>query len=296
MKLKLTTLFTILFIGVTLAQDCEPTKKSKLANGDDLYLYGGKIRSGGFGSNDKSVYSIYVGQSQGEQKATSLIVSLYEPVNNKNEYNNAVNNFLNDNNLKSSYLNIVLNGKVIKFKATSCTQQPAKLLGSIKAYTVLFQSDITKSQIKDFQEYDIQKFRLVIGGHPFERTFKKSTNKTRKFKQSMSCVDMDKVFELKKKDATEMDLTEVSKSDYSTVIKGKWLLQGSNGKVIEFLDGKFNYSSKGVKLADGSYKIVGNKIITTSSAGNEISEITLFLKDMMNIKDKKKESTYERID
>lgn len=299
MKLKLKhaiTALALFFITISaVAQNCKPTKKMKLANGDDLYMYGGKIRSGGFGSNDNSVYALYVGQSQGEQKATSLIVSLYEKVENKKEYNNAVNNFLNDENLKNSYLNVTLNGKTIQFKSISCTQQPAKLLGSIKAYTVLFQSNITKSQIKDFQEYDIQKFRLLIGGHPFERVFKKSTNKTRKIKEAMKCVNMDIVYEVKKKDASKMDLNEVSKKDYGKEIKGKWLLQGSGGKVIEFLDEKYIYTNMGVKLSEGTYKIASNRLIRTSNAGNNISEITLFLKDMMSIKDKTGENTYERI-
>ena len=295
--MKKLILLSALFLTFTItnAQKCKPSKVSKQPNGDELNLFGGKVRNGGFGSNDKSIYSVYIAQNEEGKKGTTLVAVLSEYVKSKREYNDAINNFLNENNLKNSTLEIRVNGKPLKFKATSCTQQPSKFLGDIKAYNVIFESDISKSQIEDLQKFDLQKFRLVIGGHPYESTFKKPNKKTRKLKEAFACVNMENVFELKKKEATEMDLTEVTKSDYSKAIKGKWALQGSNGKVLEFLDNNFVYSKKGVKLTEGSYKIVGNKMIITSSAGNSVSEITMFLKDMLILKEKSEENTYERI-
>lgn len=286
----------LLTFTITNAQKCKPSKVSKQPNGDILNLFGGKIRNGGFGSNDKSIYSVYVGQYNEGKNGTTLVAILSEYVKSKREYNEAINSFLNENNLKTSTLQVRVNGKVLKFKATSCTQQPSKLLGDIKAYNVIFESDISKSQIEDLQKFDMEKFRLVVGGHPYERIFKKANKRTRELKEAFSCVNMDNVFELKKKDATEMDLSEVSKSDYKRTIKGKWLLQGSNGKVLEFLDSSFIYTKKGVKLSEGSYKIVGSKMIITSSAGNSVSEITMFLKDMLMLKEKSLENTYERVE
>lgn len=295
MKKIILTIVSIFSLTLINAQKCKPTKIAEQPNGDILNLYGGKVRSGGFVSNDKSVYSVYIAQLNDGKKGTSLVATLYESVENKKEYNNAVNNFLNDNNLKNSVLEITVNGKYLKFPATSCKQQPAKFLGDIKAYSVTFESDISKLQIEELINYDIEKFRLVIGGHPYERYFKKPNKRTRKLKEAFSCVNMDNVFELKKKEATEMDLTEVSKSNYSNSIKGKWALQGANGIVVEFSDKSFMYNKKGVKLSEGSYKIVGNRLIITSPEGNTVSEITMFLKDMIIFKEKSKENTYERI-
>ena len=287
----------LLFLtSIIYAQDCEPSKVSKQTNGDIVNLYGGKIRNGGFGSNDKSVYSLYIAQVDNGKKGTSIVALLYEPVETKKDYNNAVNNFLNENNLKNSVLELELNGEKIKIPATECKQKPAKLLGSISAYTVTFEGDLLKSDIEKLQKYDLQRFRLVIGGHPYERYFKKSTKRTAKLKKSFDCVNMENVFELKKKDASEMDLTEVSKNDYSTSINGEWSLQGANGKVTEFKDGKVTYSKMGVKESEGSYKIVGNRIIITTDNGNSISEISMFLKDMLILKEKGEEKTYERIE
>jgi hypothetical protein len=295
--MKKLILLSALFLTFTItnAQDCKPSKVSEQLNGDIVNLYGGKIRNGGFGSNDKSIYSVYIAQNEEGKKGTTLVAVLSEYVKSKREYNDAINNFLNENNLKTSTLEIRVNGKPLKFKATSCTQQPSKFLGDIKAYNVIFESDISKSQIEELQKFDLEKFRLVIGGHPYERYFKKPTKRTGKLKEAFSCIDMKNVFELEKKDATEMDLTEVEKSEYSNFIKGKWVLQGSNGKVLKFLDKNFIYSKKGVKLTEGSYKIVGNKMITTSSSGNGVSEIIMFLKDMLMLKEKSEENTYERI-
>jgi hypothetical protein len=189
-----------------------------------------------------------------------------------------------------------LNGEKIKIPATECKQKPAKLLGSIVGYNVTFEGDILKSDIEKLQKNDLQRFRLVIGGQPYERFFKKPTNRTKKLKESFNCVNMENVFELQKKDASELDLTEVPKNEYSTTINGKWTLQGSNGKVIEFKDGKVIYNRMGVKESEGSYKIVGNRIIITTDNGNSISEISMFLKDMLILKEKGEEKTYERVE
>lgn len=293
---KLVIILTLfLTFQVLNAQNCKPTKVAKQPNGDNINLFGGTVRSGGFGSNDKSIYVIYIAQNEEGKKGTSLVAILNESVINKRAYDDAVNNFLNENNLKNSTLEMRVNGKTLKFSPTSCTQQPTKFLGDIKSYTVMFESDITKSQIEDLKNFDLQKFRLVIGGHPYERIFKKANRRTRKIKEAFNCVNMDNVFELQKKSADEMDLTEIAKADYLKSIKGKWVLQGSNGKVLEFLDNTFIYTKMGVKLTEGAFKIVGNRMIITSPEGNSVSEITMFLKDMLILKEKTGENTYERI-
>ena len=46
----------------------------------------------------------------------------------------------------------------------------------------------------------------------------------------------------------------------------------------------------------GIEKIAGNRLIVTSDEGNSISEISMFLKDMIILKEKGEEKTYERID
>lgn len=280
----------------TVADNCKPNKSTKQANGDFLDLYGGRIRSGGFGSNDKSVYSLYIGQIDGGKKGTTIICVLNEPVKSKHEYNNAVNNFLNENNLKTSVLELTLNGKTLRIPATACKQQPTKFLGDINGYFVTFEGDILKDQIKMIQDYDLQRFRLIVGGHPYERFFKKPTKRTKDLKQFFNCVQMNNIFEIKKKDATKMDLSEVSNANFSTAINGKWLMQGTNGSVTTFNNGKITLSKMGVKRNEGSYKIVGKRIIITTNNGNSISEINMFLTDMLILKEKGVEKTYERID
>ena len=295
MKKQLFLVFLFL-TSLIYSQDCKPSIVSKQTNGEIVNLYGGKVRDGGFGSNDKSVYSLYIAQVDNGKKGTSILVTLYEPVETKKDYNNAVNNFLNENNLKNSVLELELNGEKIKIPATECKQKPTKLLGSIVAYTVTFVGDLFKSDIEKLQKYDLQRFRLTIGGRPYERYFKKPTKRTAKLKKAFNCVEMEHIFEIKKKDASEMDLTEVSKSDYSSSINGKWSLQGEKGKVVEFKDGKVSYSKMGVKQYEGSYKIIGNRIIITTDYGNSIAEISMFLKDMLILKEKGEEKTFERIE
>jgi len=280
----------------TVAANCKPNKSAKQANGDFVDLYGGRIRSGGFGSNDKSVYSLYIGQIDAGKKGTTVICVLNEPVDNKKEYNNAVNNFLNENNLKTSVLELTLNGKTLRIPATECKQKPTKFLGDINGYFVTFEGDILKDQLKMMQDYDLQRFRLIVGGHPYERYFKKPTKRTKDLKRFFNCVEMNNIFEVKKKDATKMDLSEVSAGDYANAINGKWVMQGTNGSVTEFNNGKVIYSKMGVKKNEGSYKIVGKRVIITTNNGNSISEISMFLKDMLILKEKGVEKTYERID
>jgi len=281
---------------IVFSQECKPNREVPQSNGDIVKLYGGNIRSGGFGSNDKSIYALYIAQLNDGSKGTTLIATLYEPVENKKDYDDAVNNFLNENNLKTSTLDITINGIVIHVKANGCSQQPVKILGSIGAYSVTFEGDILKNQIELLQLHDIQRFRLTIGGHPYERVFNKPTDRTQKLKEEFSCVKMENVFEVKRKDASELDLTEVGQVDYSKIIKGKWILQGSNGDIIEFKDGNYIYSKMGVEIASGSYKIASSKLIITTQKGNQINDITMFLKDMIMLKDSKGEETWERIE
>lgn len=296
MKFKLSLL--LLFVtSVTFSQNCKPSKSVKQKNGDTVNFYGGRIRSGGFGSNDKSVYDLFIAQVNDGEKGTIVYATLYEPVDTKEQYNNAVNNFLNETNLKNSVLEIQLNGEIIRIPSSNSTSRPEKLLGSISGYFVFFGGEILKSQIKMMQEYDLQKFRLVVGGRPYERYFKKPTKRTKKLKKSFKCVNMENVFEMKKKDASQMDLTEINKEEYSKSIIGKWSTQGKTGQIVEFdNDSKIKYSKMGRLELEGSYKVVGNRVIVTTDNGNSISEISMFLKDMLILKENGNETTYERIE
>jgi hypothetical protein len=296
MKFKL-LLILLLVASITFSQNCEPSKSAEQKNGDTVDFYGGRIRSGGFGSNDKSIYNLFIAQVNNGEKGTIVCATLFEPVDSKEQYNNAVNNFLNENNLKNSVLEIQLNGKVIRIPSSNSTSRPEKFLGSISAYSVFFEGEILKSQIELMQEYNLQKFRLVVGGHPYERYFKKPTKRTKKLKENFKCVNMENVFEMEKKDASEMDLTEVTKEEYSKSIIGKWSTQGKTGQIVEFdNDSKIKNSKMGRLELEGSYKIVGNRIIVSTDNGNSISEISMFLKDMLILKENGNETTYERVE
>lgn len=293
--IKLSFLVSLIAFNLANAQKCEPAETIKQPNGDVVNLYGGKLRKGGFMSNDRSRYALYVAQLNDGKKGSSIVAYVSERVKNKREYDHAVNNFLNENSLKNSSLKVILNNELLEIPMMECKQTPSKLLGDIVGYTITYEGDIKKEYVKKLQSYDIQKFRLVVGGKPFERIFKKPTKNTKKIKESFNCVEIDNVFEVKKKKASEMDLSEVSKSDYASTINGHWNLQKSNGVTVEFKDGKVIYSKKGVKESEGSYKIVANRVIITTDKGNSIAEISMFLKDMLILKESGEEKTYERL-
>lgn len=117
----------------------------------------------------------------------------------------------------------------------------------------------------------------------------------------MNCVNLDNMFEIQKKKPEELDLNEVTQENYSSKIVGKWLMQTSNGSVLEFTGDKIIVSQMGKEFSNGTYKISGTRLIytgTTANGGsnNGISEFKLFLNDMIILNDKGKEYTYERIE
>lgn len=285
----------LVFLTSTLsfAQKCKPAKKSKQTNGDMVQLYGGLVSKTGMWESEEAEHFIYIAQVENGTKGTSIVAIVNQPYKTKKDYQNAVH--LNQENLKNSVLELELNGEKIIIPTTECKFKPPKHAYS-PTYTVIFEGDISKSDIEKLQNFDLQRFRLILGGLPYERYFKKPNKQTAKIKKSFNCVTMENVFELKKKEAKEMDLNEVEKADYSTSINGKWNEQGSVGMLTEFNDGTVTISKKGVKVTDGTYKIVGNRIIITTDKGNSISEISMFLKDMLILKEKGVETTYERID
>lgn len=298
LKMILISLFLLRFI-TSNSQDCAPSMKSEDGK---LEYFGGKIRDAiALVTDDKSAYSFYVVQVNKGKEGTVAFVSFYETVENRDIYNNALNDYLNNDKLKLSYIEIELGDKIIRIPSSSCTLQPKSTLGDITGYTVNFEGDILKSQVLLLQQYEIKKFKIVLGGKPYERTFNKSNKNTQIIKSAMDCVNVDNMFELQKKNPDEMDLSDVDQSDYSTVIIGKWLLQSDSGVVLEFIEDKIIVSKLGRVISEGTYKISGTRLIytgttTSGTSNNGVSNFELFLKDMIVLKDKGQELTYERVE
>jgi len=291
-------LFLITFLAcfqLIMAQ-CKPTKVTTQQNGDQVSFYGGKIRRGGFGSNDKSYYNLYIAQVEEGTKGTVLIAQLYEYVDTKRQYNDAVNSFLNEANLKNnSSLDLILGKESLSFKPQACIQRPIKLFGSIIGYNVAFEAQIDKGMVETLQTHSITNFRLNIGGVPFERTFKAKSKKTAKLKNIFNCVNMQHIFENKQTDASQLELSEVTLANYKQALEGTWKDQASFGTTITFKEGTISYQSMGVESGTGTYTVAGKRLIMTSSSGNTISSITLFLQDMLILESQGTETQYERI-
>ena len=297
-KAKLILLIWLSSYTLIYSQDCKPTIISK--DGKVEY-FGGKIRDLiGLFTDDKSSYSFYVVQVDKGKNGNIAFVSFYESVKTRDDYNKALNDYLTSEKLQTSYVEIEVDNKILKLPSTSCVLEPKSTLGDIYGYTVNFEGSIVKHQVALLQKYDIKKFKIVLGGKPYERSFEKPTNVTQTIKTALNCVNLDNMFEIQKKNPEEMDLTEVSQDEYSSAITGKWLSQTSNGVLLEFIGDKIIVSQMGNKISNGTYKISGTRLIytgTTTSGGsnNGLSEFKLFLKDMIILNDKGKEYTYERI-
>lgn len=141
-----------------------------------------------------------------------------------NDYTIAVNNYLNQNSLSTSNLKIILKGgKSMTFKPISCEHTP-KLTCSVTGYDATFLAPINKSELKLIQENKLQEFQFNLGGKPYQTRFKKSTEITQKLMKSIACIDLETIYEVKQKKADEMDMTEISKSDYAKTVVGNNLL------------------------------------------------------------------------
>ncbi len=289
-------LILILFSSNTFSvfsQNCAPTIISEDGN---IEYYGGKLKNGlGILTDDGSSYSFYVVQINKGKDGTLAFVSFFESVETRKEYNNAINDYLNETKLKNSYLEIEVNNEILRIPSSSCRLEPEKTLGQIYGYQVAFEGDILKSQVNLLQRFDIEKFKIVIGGKPYEKTFKTPTKKTKIIKEAISCLNLNNIFEAKKKKVEDLNLDEVKQSTYSREIVGKWLLQSGNGTTLEFIEGRIIVRKMKRIISNGTYKILGNRLIYTATANNGVSNFELFLKDMIVLKEKGKEFTYERI-
>ncbi|SDC71557.1 hypothetical protein [Williamwhitmania taraxaci] len=292
-------LFLLLNTSTVFSQNCKPTIVSEDGNTE---YFGGKVRDAiGLLTDDKSAYTFYVVQVNKGKDGTVAFVSFFEPVKDRDAYNKAINDYLTEEKLKTSFLEIQVDNKIIRIPSTNCLLEPKKTLGEIYGYTVSIQGDIVKEQVLLLQNSDIQKFKIVIGGKPYERTFDKPTKITQTIMKAVSCVNLDNMFEVKKKKPSELNLNEVEPSNYSVEIIGKWLSQSTNVTVLEFIGDKLRVIQRGIVVSDGNYKISGTRLIytgaTSSGASNNgVSNFELFLKDMITLKDKGQEITYERIE
>lgn len=292
-------LFILLNSSFAFSQDCKPTIVSKDGNTE---YFGGKVRDAiGLITDDKSAYTFYVVQINKGKDGTVAFVSFFESVKDRDVYNKAITDYLTEEKLKTSFLEIQVDNKIIRIPSTSCQLEPTKTLGDIYGYTVNFQGNILKEQVILLQNNDIQKFKIVLGGKPYERSFEKPTKITQAIKKAISCVNLDNMFEVKRKKPSELNLNEVEQSNYSTEIIGKWLAQSTNGVILEFVGDKLIVSQMGKVVSEGNYKISGTRLIytgttTSGTSNNGVSSFELFLKDMITLKDKGKDITYERIE
>ena len=93
----------------------------------------------------------------------------------------------------------------------------------------------------------------------------------------------------------------IESNKYSSEIIGKWLAQYMEGVILEFTKDKIIVSQMGHIVSEGTYKIAGTRLIFTGEvidgrSNNGVSNFELFLKDMIILKDKGQEITYERIE
>jgi hypothetical protein len=296
--LKLTLFIVFLCNSSIYSQDCKPTSISK--DGKQEY-FGGKIRDGiGLFTDDKSAYSFYVVQVDKGKSGTVAYVSFYESLKNREDYNNALKDYLNNDKLNSSYLEIFVDNMVLTIPTTSCVLEPKSTLGEIYGYSVNFEGTILKSQVKLLQKSNIKKFKIVLGGKPYEKAFENPTKITQTIMAAMNCVNLENIFEIQKKKSEELDLSEVLTENYSNSIIGTWLMQGSNNITIEFSKDKIIVSQMGKEISQGTYKVSSSRLIYTSTttngeSNNGVSEFKMFLKDMIILKNNDKEYTYERI-
>lgn len=295
--LKKNYLFIFLMLAlshVSFSQDCEPATKSEDGR---LEYFGGKIRDAvAIITDDKSAYSFYIVQINKGKDGNLAYVSFYESVASEEAYYTAVRDFLNVDKLKNSFVEISLNGSQIKILNSSCTMEPQKTMGSIYGYRVNFEGVIQKEEVELLQKHEISKFKITIGGRPFERSFSRSTKITQNLKEQFNCINMDNFFVVEQTEPSQLDLTAVQESDYLSEISGKWLLKSEQGVILEFSDGKITISKMGKVLSEGTFNIVGDKLIYSASNNNNgVSTFALFVKDMIVLNDKGKEYTYERI-
>lgn len=299
MKLKevqkiITGIFIILNFISVFSQNCEPITKSKDGT---MGFYGGAIKNGlGIMTDDKSNYTFYIVQVDKGNGGTLAYVSFYESVDSREKYNQNITDYLGAEKLKNSFIEIELNNEIIRVPANNCSLKPEKTLGEVFGYSVSFEGDISKSQVLKLQNNEISKFKIVLGGKPYEKSFSHSTKKTRDIKKSISCIDTSNMLEIKTKEATKLNLDEIDVINYSNEIKGKWLMQNEKKVTLEFIEDKIIVKESNRLISEGTYKIIGKRLIFTGHTNSGTSTFELFLKDMIILKEKGKEYTYERME
>lgn len=294
MKKVFLIIYTVAISVNLYSQDCNPAIISKDST---IEYYGGTIRGAeSLFSDDKTSYSFYIAQIEKGKKETFAVASLFESIENRKEYNNAIRDYLNQTSLNKSYISISFNDSEITIPSTSCTVTPESSLGSIYGYTISFQGNMTKEMIVKLQNNPMLKFKFVVGNKPYEKMFKSNSKKVVKLQKAMNCVELTNFFELKKKKPSELNLNEVSEDNYSTEIIGKWVLQTNNNLVLEFnSQNQIIIYNSGNIISEGTYKILKNRLIYTGTIKSGSSIFELFLKDMIILKENGKEYTYERI-
>ncbi|MEM9897088.1 MAG: hypothetical protein AAF789_12030, partial [Bacteroidota bacterium] len=258
---------------------------------------GGKIR-GGITSftEDKSTYSFYIVQVNKGLDDNLAYVSFFEPLEGIEAYNASLNDYLSVDKLRKSFIQIACGDSLITISSRSTTMQPEKSLGGIYGYSVFFEGRINKTVVKFLQRNYISSFKISLGGKPYERTFQKPTKSVREIKSQMNCVDLSPFYEVETKDPLEMDLSEVPDSLYSDNIIGKWLLQSDKDVMLEFHTDKLIVTREGKIYSEGTYNIAGKNLIYTGTKSSGLSVFEIFVRDMIVLREKGVQYTYERVE
>jgi hypothetical protein len=146
--LKLKTIILFLLLSNVLSaysQDCKPTIVSK--DGSVEY-FGGKVRDLiGLITDDKSSYSFYIAQINKGKDGTVAFVTFFESVKDREVYNKAINDYLTEEKLKTSFIEIQINNNFIRIPTSNCILEPNKTMGDIYGYTVNLEGWISKEQV-----------------------------------------------------------------------------------------------------------------------------------------------------
>lgn len=291
-----TTIISMSFLHAQNSQ-CEPTKIMTTDEGTVVKYYGGEVRKYKIVSDDKSSYDLYIVQYEDGAKGTFLLSVFSESVQNPSLYEYAVNNYLNQQNLKNSSLKLQVGGKSIIFSPISCTQSPKKLMGSVSSYTVIFLAEISKEQVQQLQDSDLEYFELNLGGKPYFTRFKKANNVTKTIKESFGCIDLESIMEIQEKSAEELNMDEVPMSEYKNRIIGNWITTNDSGQkiIMRVYEKSYTLEMMNSVFYEGTYKILKDRFIFSGDQGSSTSKIVLFLEDMVVIDNKGVEATWTRI-
>ena len=183
MKKILLIIYTVAISVNLYSQDCTPAIISKDST---IEYYGGTVRGAeSLLSDDKTSYSFYIAQIEKGKRGTFAVATLFESIENRKEYNNAIRDYLNQTTLNKSYISISFNDSELTIPATSCTVKPESTLGSIYGYTISFQGNMTKEMIVKLKNNPMVKFKFVVGNKPYEKTLKSNSKKVLKLQKAI---------------------------------------------------------------------------------------------------------------